>query len=389
MTSVFVLIFTLATALILHTYLIYPFLMILFFSKKKKISTYFERNDVELPSVAVLIAAYNEEKVIKEKLESVFNTNYPKNKLKIYVGSDASDDGTNELLNKLKIIYSNLEFVIFEHRSGKINIINHLQSLSDEEILIMTDANVMFKTETLFELIKNFKDEQVGIVASNIIKVSQNNEGISYQEKMYLSLENKIKEAESNAFNLIMGAEGGCYAIRNNLFSKVPSKFIVDDFFITIQVLLKGKKVLFNTEALCTEDVDSAIKGEYRRKVRISSGNFQNLFFFKGLLYKFWKPIGFAFWSHKVLRWLTPFFLFFVFVTSACLALSSNLFLIIFLFQLSCLFITFFSGLISISNPLLKFIVHFYLMNFALFEGFVKYCKGIQSSVWQPIKRNV
>ena len=389
MTNVLVLIFVFSTALILHTYFLYPFLMILFFSKKKKINTNYKKNDSELPSVAFLIAAYNEEKVIKEKLESVFNTNYPKNKLKVYVGSDASNDGTNELLHELKNTYPNLEIVIFKQRSGKINIINHLQSLSEEEILIMTDANVMFKSESLFELIKNFKDEHVGIVASNIVKVSQNNDGISYQEKVYLSLENKIKAAESNAFNLIMGAEGGCYAIRNNLFSKVPSKFIVDDFFITIQVLLKGKKVLFNNEAICTEDVDSAIKGEYRRKVRISSGNFQNLFFFKRLLYKFWKPIGFAFWSHKVLRWLTPFFIFFAFIASACLSISSNLFLSLFLLQISCLLITFFSGLISISNPLLKFIVHFYLMNFALFEGFVKYCKGIQSSVWQPIKRNV
>ncbi len=373
----------------LHTYLFYPLAMIFLFSKRKINSIEFSENDIALPTVAVLIAAYNEEKVIKEKLLSVFNSHYPIDKIKVYVGSDASDDFTDKLLEVFKQSHTNFEYVVFKTRSGKINIVNHLQSLSEEDILIMTDANVIFKPETIWELVKKFKDEQVGIVAANILKVSLNNDGISYQERVYLSLENKIKAAESNAFNLIMGAEGGCYAIRNNLFSKVPSKFIVDDFFITFQVLIKGKQVLFNSNAICTEDVDSAISGEYRRKVRISSGNFQNLFFFKSILFRFWKPIGFAFWSHKVLRWLTPFCLFFAFVTSALLFKTHLLFLILFLLQLIGLLFPLINNFVPFKNSVFKFIVHFYLMNFALFEGFINYVKGIKSSIWQPVKRNV
>src|SRR5688572_27942333 len=106
-----------------------------------------------------------------------------------------------------------------------------------------------------------------------------------------------------------MGAEGGCHAIRNSCFSTVRLELIVDDFFITMQVLIRGKFTLFNPNAVCIEDVPSDAEGEYHRKVRISSGNFLNLFFFKRLLLRFWAPIGFTFWSHKVLRWLTPFFL--------------------------------------------------------------------------------
>lgn len=380
-------IFWVSAILIAHTYLIYPLFMVVLFSKPKKISLEYNETEAGLPSVAVLIAAYNEERVIKEKIASVLNSDYKK--LKVYVGSDASDDNTNSILEELKLQHGNLDVVIFKTRSGKINIINHLQSLSDEEVLVMTDANVIFKPTTVFELVRKFKEEKVGIVAANIVKVSSNNEGISYQEKVYLSMENRVKAAESNAFNLVMGAEGGCYAIRNNLFSKVPSKFIVDDFFITLQVLIRGKMVLFNEKAICSEDVDSAISGEYRRKVRISSGNFQNLFFFKKILLQLWKPIGFTFWSHKVLRWLTPFFLLFAFVSSALLANYHQVFFALFVVQLLLLLLPLVNSFVTIKSSVLKFIVHFYLMNFALFEGFLKFSKGIKSSIWQPVKRNV
>lgn len=362
--------------------------MIVCFSKTRKTNKEY-KPDENLPNVAVLIAAYNEEKVIGEKIDSVFNTNYPVSKIKIYVGSDASQDKTESIIESLQKKYSNLELVKFSGRVGKISIINHLQSLGDEEILIMTDANVIFKPNTLFELVKKFKDEKVGIVAANIIKESINDEGIAVQEKKYLSMENRIKACESNAFNLIMGAEGGCYAIRDNLFSKVPLKFIVDDFFITMQVLNRGKFTLFNPEALCIEDVPNDTAGEYKRKVRISSGNFQNLFFFKKLLFLFTKPVSYAFWSHKVLRWLTPFFLLISLFSSAFLTQWYPYFITLFILQVLGFLFPLFDYLFRFKNSSLKFISHFYLMNLALLEGFIKFTQGIKTSVWQPIKRDV
>lgn len=388
MHNVLLIIFIASVLLIVHTYLLYPAAMMLLFPKPRKNILEYSQKD-SLPDVAVLIAAYNEEKVIREKVDSVFNTSYPLSKIKVYVGSDASGDDTDVIVETLKQKYSNLELVKFHGRVGKISIINHLQSLGDEDILIMTDANVIFRPTTLFELIKQFKDERVGIVAANIIKESLNNEGISYQEKKYLSMENKVKACESNAFNLIMGAEGGCYAIRNNLFSKVPLKFIVDDFFITMQVLNRGKLTLFNPDAICIEDVSSDTAGEYKRKVRISSGNFQNLFFFKKLLFSFWKPVSFAFWSHKVLRWLTPFFLIVSFVSSALLMSDHTIFIFLFFAQLLGFLSPLVNHVFKFQDPAFKFISHFYLMNFALLDGFIRFTRGIKTSVWQPIKRNV
>ena len=387
MYNLLIIIFICSSFLILHTYVFYPLFMILIYRNSNHNQLLFY-SDHELPSIAILIAAHNEEKVIEKKILSVFNTNYPSSKLKVFIGSDASTDRTDEIISNLTNTYSNIEFIKFKGRVGKISIINHLQSLCDESVLILSDANVIFKQNTIFELVKYFKDSNVGLVSANIIKESSNNDGISYQEKKYLNFENKIKASESYAFNFIMGAEGGCYAIRNNLFSKVPSNFIVDDFFITMQVLKRKNYALLNNLAICIEDVTSDISSEYRRKVRISSGNFQNLFFFKHLLFDF-SSISFAFWSHKVLRWLTPFFLFICLFSSVFLIPYHKFFIWISCIQLLLLLFPLLNYFFKFNNVFLKFIAHFYLMNFALFEGFIKFIKGIKSSIWEPINRNV
>ena len=387
MYNLLIIILICSSLLILHTYVFYPLFMILIYRNSNHNQLLFYSDD-ELPSIAILIAAHNEEKVIEKKILSVFNTNYPSSKLKVFIGSDASTDRTDEIISNLTNTYSNIEFIKFKGRVGKISIINHLQSLCDEPVLILSDANVIFKQNTIFELVKYFKDSNVGLVSANIIKESSNNDGISYQEKKYLNFENKIKASESFAFNFIMGAEGGCYAIRNNLFSKVPSNFIVDDFFITMQVLERKNYALLNNLAICIEDVTTDISSEYRRKVRISSGNFQNLFFFKHLLFDF-SSICFAFWSHKVLRWLTPFFIFICLFSSVFLIPYHKFFIWISCIQLLLLLFPLFNYFFKFNNVFLKFIAHFYLMNFALFEGFIKFIKGIKSSIWEPINRNV
>ena len=387
MYNLLIIILICSSLLILHTYVFYPLFMILIYRNSNHNQLLFYSDD-ELPSIAILIAAHNEEKVIEKKILSVFNTNYPSSKLKVFIGSDASTDKTDQIISNLTNTYSNIEFIKFKGRVGKISIINHLQSLCDEPVLILSDANVIFKQNTIFELVKYFKDSNVGLVSANIIKESSNNDGISYQEKKYLNFENKIKASESYAFNFIMGAEGGCYAIRNNLFSKVPSNFIVDDFFITMQVLERKNYALLNNLAVCIEDVTTDISSEYRRKVRISSGNFQNLFFFKHLLFDF-SSICFAFWSHKVLRWLTPFFIFICLFSSVFLIPYHKFFIWISCIQLLLLLFPLFNYFFKFNNVFLKFIAHFYLMNFALFEGFIKFIKGIKSSIWEPINRNV
>ena len=388
MNNLLLILFLFSGLLILHTYLFYPLFVILVFKKQKKQINVYLQTD-ELPSVTLLIAAYNEEVIIEQKLQSVITTNYPLHKIHIVVGSDASTDATNQLVLNFKNKFNNIELIHFKGRTGKINIINHLQTLVKTDVFILSDANVIFTLNTLFELIKQFKDPNVALVAANIVKQSPVTKGIIAQEISYLNIENKIKLAESNAWQAIMGAEGGCFAICSNVFKPVPANFIVDDFFLTLKVIQQNKYALFNQNAICYEDVLDDKQSEFRRKVRISAGNFQNLNYFKTMLFPFWKGTAFAFLSHKVLRWLTPFFLITSLVSSFLLSPHSLLFLCLFFCQLIGVCLPFADRVVSIKFKPINFVSHFYLMNFALLKGFINYTKGVKSNVWQPVKRNV
>lgn len=377
-----------SVALILHTYLLYPVGMVIAF-RKPRLSITSYPDPSQLPEVGVIIAAYNEEKVIAQKIRSVYASNYPLEKICVYVGSDASTDGTDTVIRSLQAEFSSLHLVAFPGRVGKIGIINQLQQLAQTPLLVLTDANVFFEPQTLYELCRPFANPGVGLVAANIDKVSENEAGIARQEKKYLSMENRVKAAESNAFGLIMGAEGGCYAIRRHLFVKVPERFIVDDFFITMKVIGQGSQALFNPLAHCTEDAPIESKGEFRRKVRISAGNFQNLVHFRGTSFTFWKAVTFCFWSHKILRWLTPMLLLLALAATLVLTSTQAAFLMLLVPQLLGLLSPVADKVLGFKSSPLKFISHFYLMNLALLFGFFKFVVGIKSNIWQPVKRNV
>ncbi len=385
MYNVLLVIFILSAYAIVHSYVVYPLWLLSFTSDKKQLKPRYTLQD-NLPEVAILMAAYNEEKVIGEKIASVMETTYPLKKITVYIGSDASTDKTDSIIEDYVRKYPQVKLIRFGGRTGKSGIINQLAGQAEEAIFILTDANVIFYPETIFNMVRHFKNGNIAQVAANIIKVSASNKGIASQEKSYIALENKIKYFESLRWNVIMGAEGGCYAIRRESFSPVPKNFYMDDFYITLNVIEQGKEIVFDKEAICNEDVPTQSQEEFKRKVRISIGNFQNLDRYKKLLWKF-NGISLAFWSHKVLRWLTPFFLIVCFLSSALLIIYSKVFLILFVLQIFGFITPVIDRVLNINFSLLRFISHFYLMNLALLKGFIIYMKGVETNVWQPTKR--
>jgi len=229
MYSLLLVIFIVSAYAIVHSYVVYPLWLVVFTGDKKNPNEKFSTSD-DLPEVAILMAAYNEEKVIGEKITSIFKTTYPLNKLTVYIGSDASSDKTDSIVEEHCKNFPQLKLIRFGGRTGKSGIINQLADEAKQAIFVLTDANVIFKPETIFNLIRHFKDQETAQVAANIIKVSLSDKGIASQEKTYIALENKVKYAESVRWNIIMGAEGGCYAIRKENFSPVPKNFYIDDF---------------------------------------------------------------------------------------------------------------------------------------------------------------
>lgn len=383
--------FWISAGLIFHSYLLFPMLLSSL-AKKKKPLLWNQKTENTPHQISILMSVYNEEEVIEEKILSILSSDFDPARYEIWVGSDCSTDSTNQIVQKLSHLYPNqVHFQAFTTRQGKPNIINQLINNASGSILVLTDANVIFEKNTLQELIDPFEDAAVGLVDTQMVNKGARAAGISLQEKAYISREVNIKYHESLLWGCMMGPFGGCFALRKDLYAPVPNNFLVDDFYLNMIVLEKGYKAINNPKAVVFEDVSNDLTIEYKRKIRIATGNFQNLFRFSNLLWPLWTGLSFSFLSHKVIRWLGPFLLLIAFISLLFLGVSDGFYLILFCFYLGLLLmplIDYFFKKLNIHISFLRFITHFCAMNLALFVGFMRYIKGVKSNVWQPTKRN-
>ena len=333
------------------------------------------------PTVGIVFAAYNESAIIEAKIRSLYQTNYPVHLLSVWIGSDLSTDGTDDIIRKLQSEFPRLHLHVNQSRSGKSATINTLVDLTAADIIIATDANILFTEETIEQLIRPIALEKAAAVAGNL---TYSNEGVfnstAANEKAYLSIENSIRRAESRKHGICFGMEGGLYSMKKSLWQPIPPNTFMEDFFQTVQLIARDERVLFNESALGIEDVSTSLQEEYKRKIRISIGNWQNLIRFYPLILKKPYPFGILFILHKVLRWLTPHLY--------LIALIAGL-LDVYWFSFAILLVGLpLSQFILLAFGIATPLTYFYTMNAALFVGFFRYLKGVKSSVWQPTKRN-
>ena len=381
--------------LISYTYFLYP-LMLSILAKGKKIEGE-EYAENELPKIAIVFAAYNEEKVIEAKMKNLATINYPTHLLEIHIGLDHPDDATASIIEANKV----MRFPVFVHhykeRNGKANVLNKLFSSSlqksDFEVFIMMDANIISKQNTVFELVKHFKNQAVGQVGAVIENVISEPIEIAEQEKFYIGNESKLKVNEGLVFGSTIGAFGACYAIRSKFIKAIPSNYLMEDFYLSMHVLESGAKAITNPNAIVFEDLPGTIVEEFKRKKRISTGNFQNL---KSYLHLLWKSnfnVAFTFLSHKILRWLSPFFMIISIVISTILYFmqpNSFLFCSMFYLMIANLLLPIMDialQRVNINVNLLRLHRYFILMNIALFLGFVNWLKGVKTNIWKPTER--
>ena len=382
-------IFWISTILILHTYLIYPvFLFILdMIVRKKKDSG---QEDNYQPVISVLMAVHNEERVIKDKINALFNSDYPSDKIEVLVGSDCSDDSTDQILSELQTIISKLKVIFFRERIGKPAIINSLSLQANGDILILTDANVFPDKETISKLVRCFSDKTIGLADTRLINTGIKKDGISIPEVTYLSIETKMKYIEGKLWGTMMGPFGGFYAIRKSSYQPLSGATLADDFRICMNIIEKREKAISIPDANVYEDVSNNLFEEFNRKERISAGNFQNLRHFSFLLLKPFSKWSFCFISHNVLRWLTPFLWIIVIISNILLVNESFFYLLTAILQGIFLFLPaldFLLKKLNIHIVPLRFLTHLFFMNAALFAGFFRCIKGIGSGAWTPTKR--
>jgi len=341
----------------------------------------------ELPEVAFLITAYNEEEVIREKLINTLSLNYPADKLKVYVNSDGSDDKTNTIVSqfeKVKLLWKS-------ERKGKTAAINRALPLIEEPIVIFSDANVMLNSEAILEMVKHYAQKNVGGVSGEKRVIANNLSSASGTEGLYWKYESFLKREDAKLKTLI-GAAGELFSIRSNLFIPLPEDTILDDFMISMNIIKQGYRIAYEPEAYAKETPSLNISEEYKRKVRIGAGGLQSVLRLGIFLNPFSNfTIMFQYFFHRFSRWiLSPILIPLAFISNLFLIEVNNLYLWIFIaqliFHLSALLGWYFDRK-KIHYKVFFIPFYFNFMHYCILAGWIKFLSGNQKVTWQKATR--
>lgn len=392
MITILIILFWLGLFLVFYTYLGYGILLFflvkiknLIFGKSKKAEL------IDYPDVTLVMTAYNEEAVVKIKMDNCHALKYPEGKLTICWITDGSDDRTNELLAG----YPEVSVLFQPLRQGKTSALNRGISYIKTPVTIFTDANTMLNENAIIEIAKCFADPKVGCVAGEK-RIEQKETGdATAGEGIYWKYESVLKTLDDQLYSAV-GAAGELFAIRTDLFEVMPSDTLLDDFILSMRIAQKGYKIAYCKEAFAIEEPSSDILEEQKRKVRISAGGLQSIYRLKSLLNPFkYGILSFQYVSHRVLRWsITPFVLFLLLPLNFLLVIivESGLVLYMVLLALQVMFyLTGFLGNMYAKKQIKKkaFYIPFYFlfMNISVIKGigYLRRKKG--SGVWEKAKR--
>jgi cellulose synthase/poly-beta-1,6-N-acetylglucosamine synthase-like glycosyltransferase len=337
------------------------------------------------PNVSVLVAAHNEQRFIEEKVQNTVASSYPQDKLEIAIASDGSSDRTVELVQNLEA--ANVRLFDYAERRGKATVLNATLPELNGEIVVLSDANTLFEPDAISNLVRWFADPAVDAVCGRLIltdpATGQNVDSLYWRYETYL----KKKEARLGA---LLGANGAIYAIRRSHYVPIPNNSIVDDFVIPLLSKLHfGGRIIYDESAIAYEETPPEIGSEFRRRARIGTGGYQSL----ALLWRLLSPrfgwTAFAFFSHKVLRWIAPFLLIGALIANVLLL---ELPFYRWLFAAQVLFYAAsFAGAqargTGLPFRLLRLAGMFTSMNAALFVGFWRWLTLPQTGTWQRTAR--
>ncbi|NMC80402.1 MAG: glycosyltransferase family 2 protein [Chloroflexi bacterium] len=291
--------FWLSAGLILYTYLGYPLLLTLVARVRPAPPVY----PFTTPAVTMLIAAYNEQAVIARKLENSLSLDYPFHQLQILVAADGSDDHTVEIVRQYTD--QGVELVYQPQRRGKMAAINRAMAFAKGEIVIFSDANNLYEPSSLHHLVAPFTDPRVGAV-SGAKTILQGDGLLGESEGLYWKYESFIKKQE-NRLGTCTGVAGEILAIRRSLFQSPPQDIINDDFYMAMQIIQQGYRVVYAPQARSFERVSLSAQDEMTRRSRINAGRYQALTRLPKLLPRCNPVVWWQVISHKFLRPLVPF----------------------------------------------------------------------------------
>jgi len=345
-----------------------------------------------LPEVTLFITAFNEEAVVKDKMDNCRVLDYPNDKLKIVWVTDGSNDNTNELLKA----YSEVTVLFQPERQGKTAALNRGMRFISSPIVIFTDANTMINREAIMEIAGEFSDSKVGCVAGEKRIAAKEKDGATGGgEGIYWKYESTLKALDSRLYSAV-GAAGELFAIRKELFEEMERDTLLDDFILSLRIAQKGYKIAYCDKAYAIESASASMNEEEKRKVRIAAGGLQSIWRLRSLLNIFrYGTLSFQYISHRVLRWsLTPVLLFLMLPLNIILVseMSTDIYTMLLFLQVLFYVLGLWGYYLStrqIKNKILFIPYYFLFMNVNVFKGFIYLKNKNINGIWEKAKRSV
>jgi len=379
----------------MYIYLGYPIILFLFNRLSGRQSVF--AGDVplaDLPSITVVVAAFNEESVIEEKIHNLMSLDYPKDRYRIVVSSDASSDKTDIIVAYLSRRFgdNSVLLVANKERRGKTGAINSAMALVTSGITVFTDANVMLDKNALHSIARIFSDSTVGGVAGHLKSSNAGANETTQASSLYWRYEEFIKAQESLCGST-MGADGGIFAIRSELFSPLP-EHVLDDFCTSMRVIFEGYDLIYSPDLIGSEKVAELGSEEFARKVRIANRSYNSFRYLQSEIFDMSPAHLWKFISHKLLRWYSFPLLVICLIANAVWAGSEDF------LSISWACLTAQLGLYGLAacawkgvspgpvilNRISGAAYYFIMANIAAFIGVIQSYTGIKIAVWSSAK---
>lgn len=372
--------FWLCMAIVVYTYVGYGIVLYLLVFVKRlatKAKPLADITDDRLPEVTLMVCAYNEEDIIAEKMANTRRLDYPCDRLHLVWVTDGSNDNTNVLLSA----YPEVKVIYFPERRGKAAALKHGIKEIDTEIVMMTDANTMLNPEAVREVARLMQDPKVGCVSGEKKVMARSDSDEAAQgEGLYWKYESTLKRLDSELYSA-MGAAGELCVIRRQLMTDIPDDTLLDDFIISMEIVKKGYKIAYTSNAYAMEYGSADLHEESKRKRRIAAGGLQSCWRLRSLMNPLRHPVvAFQFVSHRVLRWtITPVCLFALVPLNTLLVLSGEGIVYTIIWILQILFYASAAAGVRISK-------YFVFMNLNVFRG-MAYLFNNSTGMWEKAKR--
>ena len=380
------LIFWFIAQALLWTYFGYPLLMAL---RAKLAPRPVQQDAAHLPSLTLLIPAYNEADVIRDKLENAVSLDYPSDRLQIVVVDDGSTDGTPDIVREFE--ERGVTLIRQPERGGKMAGVNRGFEAANGELVVLSDASPIYEKDSLRLLARNFADASVGVVVG-ALRVWDAGNAVAKPAGLYWKYESALRKWESLTGSTV-AVHGNMFAVRRSLYRPLRRHTINDEFSIAMEVMRQGFRVVYEPQAVSYDLASTNMGDEFKRRARINAGRFQALFS-AGYLKAPTLDLTFRLFSHKLLRPLTPIFMLSALIANALLVLLTALsfdgrfwYWLLMFFAQDAFYMAAYAGYLAEkngrSNKLFSVPYFFVSANLAALVGLWRWLRNRQSVTWQ------